>query len=1183
MKYEKLNLFYEICWKNKYVYIPIHETYLKDVQNKKYVIIETKKIKQINIKNYKIITCPIFQEYSLLISDLYNARETEYPVEKYDYRYIMHTSGTTRKSNNGITVRVPEHSLYWNIMDIIQKLNLYDQSHYYGILMTSPSFDPSLIEIFISLILGGTLIVPSTSLIKATDFLFHYCLNNSNQNDLFDAKDKIELTLMMTPSHLFSFKESIIRDILIGKTNVRNLILGGEKFPSINKLLDIMKDKNHNDCLYLGISLWNIYGITENSVWATIYKVKFDHFINYINNENKVNEYIQNNRLDSIDESKNSIENILQLYHINNIPLGFPLKNTKLLLIYNDNNEKKEKFLEINENHIYYEKEEKSYLLPKILSSYDCFGSYLIDDQNWIIGELWIGGSRQCWIDVNENYKCGEYIYTGDIIAFNKNDKNLYYYGRTNQQVKLSGYRIYLEQCNNALENLSVIKKAVTLLINNNHFDELVSFITCNEPLSENNPKSLISSIKNNLKNLLPFYSIPNQIYILKEFPLNKNGKIDIKQLQRYNYDKFEDQNKNDHNNINNNNNNNNNNNALNFRTIIRQYDKQEILSVIQKNIYQILIDINPKYKLNFNDETGKKFFFEMGGNSIEATVFANKMNKIINNNNEENYIKELSLYIMNYSLDEVTNKIYQLICNINKDNDNIKNNNNNNLIKTNEITKNDNNLINNNYHNKNNINNNENKIFIGFISKAQSLILNNSSINDESIKVVHELEKFKNQIKFDFKKCIDASPTVSISKIINKNNHKLEYTCFIGSHSSLFISININKKIINWQVSLHNRIEGSACISLCGKYVIVGCYDGCLYVLSVNNGEIFWQFKTEDIIKCTPVVDTINGHIWFGGYDNILYELDIYSKQIISKFKTHGSIFASPAIDIKKSIIYCCNLKGELYSININKNNTNIYNYNWKFNITDNKPIFTTPRLSYDGLNIYFGCVDGYVYCINTLNGKPIWKFNTNGPIFSSPCLFNNDKNLVIGSHSNYIFCLNINNKEIFNNNNNINNNNNYSEIKIIEKYEWKIKTNKPVFATPYFMSDYNNKKGETENWIYVVDIDGHLYNIQLNFNKRNDDKSRSKIQNDHLFDINEHINKKIKLTPKELSNIKNDGEDLNKLENFSIIKGNENNITIVSINKIKLSGPIFSSPIIINNKILLIGSRDNNLYILE
>ncbi|OUM69401.1 hypothetical protein PIROE2DRAFT_33329, partial [Piromyces sp. E2] len=254
----------------------------------------------------------------------------------------------------------------------------------------------------------------------------------------------------------------------------------------------------------------------------------------------------------------------------------------------------------------------------------------------------------------------------------------------------------------------------------------------------------------------------------------------------------------------------------------------------------------------------------------------------------------------------------------------------------------------------------------------------------------------------FNFEKCIDASPTISISKLLNH----LEYSCFIGSHSSLFMSINISKKILNWKVSLHDRIEGSACLSLCGKYVVVGCYDHYVYTLSADDGKIIWKFKTKDIVKCTPVVDPNSGHIWFGGYDKTLYEINIDNKELIGMFNTNGSILASPVIDSDRKILYCCNLKGELFSIN--KDKIIHYSCKWIYNTEDNKPIFTTPQLSCNGNFIYMGCVDGFVYCINTFKGELVWKFDTGGPIFSSPCLFNNDLNLVIGSHSNNIFCIN-------------------------------------------------------------------------------------------------------------------------------------------------------------------------------
>jgi len=253
-------------------------------------------------------------------------------------------------------------------------------------------------------------------------------------------------------------------------------------------------------------------------------------------------------------------------------------------------------------------------------------------------------------------------------------------------------------------------------------------------------------------------------------------------------------------------------------------------------------------------------------------------------------FIHRLSLFIMNYSFEKIANKIYQLV----------KTSYQSNNILIIEENKNQNNLFNKDNKDNNSIKNrkvdsesNSEKLFIGFISKSQTVILNNNIFtNNKSVK--QEIGDFRHQTTFNFKKCIDASPTISISKKLDN----LEYTCFIGSHSSLFMSINIMEKTINWKSTLNDRIEGSACLSLCGKYVVVGCYDHYLYTLSVDGGQIVWKFKTDDIVKCTPVVDPNSGHVWFGGYDKILYEIDLDNKQLIGMFKTNGSILASPVID---------------------------------------------------------------------------------------------------------------------------------------------------------------------------------------------------------------------------------------------------------------------------------------------
>jgi len=312
--------------------------------------------------------------------------------------------------------------------------------------MTSPTFDPSLIEIFVTLVLGGTLIIPSKTLIKATNYLYKSCFLNDNiPNIEYNKNNNIDLTLMMTPSHLLSFDKRYIRNILMGKTNVKNLVLGGEKFPSLNTLIDIILDGENNFesiSHILGISIWNIYGITENSVWASLYKVETVDFFNCIKYKRRIRSKTSNDNIiiQNVNNNNDSRynEQYLRDYTMDNVSLGLPLINTTLLLRYIDI-DGLEKTVKIYKDITQYQDNK---IFQSLSSRSDLFSLGRVSFNEYIIGELWIGGNRQCWVDLDENYKCGEYIFTGDIVIFNKTNRHLYHYGRLNQQIKYSGYRI---------------------------------------------------------------------------------------------------------------------------------------------------------------------------------------------------------------------------------------------------------------------------------------------------------------------------------------------------------------------------------------------------------------------------------------------------------------------------------------------------------------------------------------------------------------------------------------------------------------------------------------------------------------------------------------------------------------------------------------------------------------------
>ncbi len=111
---------------------------------------------------------------------------------------------------------------------------------------------------------------------------------------------------------------------------------------------------------------------------------------------------------------------------------------------------------------------------------------------------------------------------TGDIASIS-GDNKLYIFGRTDNQVKIHGYRIELEEIENAIRNTGILSDVVVLAakMNENGDKRLVAFY-----IDEDNAFD-VEHLKNTLKRNLPMYMIPEQFYKMEEFPLTVSGKVD--------------------------------------------------------------------------------------------------------------------------------------------------------------------------------------------------------------------------------------------------------------------------------------------------------------------------------------------------------------------------------------------------------------------------------------------------------------------------------------------------------------------------------------------------------------------------------------------------------------------------------------------------------------------------------
>ncbi len=155
------------------------------------------------------------------------------------------------------------------------------------------------------------------------------------------------------------------------------------------------------------------------------------------------------------------------------------------------------------------------------------------------VGEMWAGGdcvslgyiANQQLTD--ERYKPDLFI-SGDRYMFRTRDLGrwtkdgqLEHLGRTDDQVKVRGFRVELDAVSNLLEQQQHCQRAVTLKLNNR---DLIAFVM---------PETIDTrAARQALAKKLPYYSVPEHIIAMPKLPLTDRGKVDKASLKAEYFEK---------------------------------------------------------------------------------------------------------------------------------------------------------------------------------------------------------------------------------------------------------------------------------------------------------------------------------------------------------------------------------------------------------------------------------------------------------------------------------------------------------------------------------------------------------------------------------------------------------------------------------------------------------------------
>ena len=179
-----------------------------------------------------------------------------------------------------------------------------------------------------------------------------------------------------------------------------------------------------------------------------------------------------------------------------NIPIGRPVPNSLSVVV-----------------------DTEGHLVPQGIVGELCLIGRQMSRGYWKQEEL----TRKCFVDCS--FLDGQKMYrTGDLVRWNE-EGLLEYIGRMDNQVKLHGYRIELEEIENKISQCPGVISSAVVLHKQGNVDILVAYYT-----SEGNKE--LPDVQKTLMTELPSYMVPSQLIRIDEMPKTPNGKIDRRGLK---------------------------------------------------------------------------------------------------------------------------------------------------------------------------------------------------------------------------------------------------------------------------------------------------------------------------------------------------------------------------------------------------------------------------------------------------------------------------------------------------------------------------------------------------------------------------------------------------------------------------------------------------------------------------
>ncbi|XP_063166650.1 beta-alanine-activating enzyme isoform X2 [Candoia aspera] len=200
-----------------------------------------------------------------------------------------------------------------------------------------------------------------------------------------------------------------------------------------------------------------------------------------------------------------------------------------------------------------------------------------------------------------------------------------------------------------------------------------------------------------------------------------------------------------------------------------------------------------------------------------------------------------------------------------------------------------------------------------------------------------------------------------------------------VGCYNGLVYVLQNSNGEIHWAFPTEDAVKSSPALDPSTGLFFIGSHDQRVYALDIYKKECIWSLHSESGgVFSSPHLNLLPYHLYVGTLGGLLLAVNPVMGKTIWKSVCGKPIFSSPHCD--KDYVYVGCVDGNLYCF------SHFGEKVWAF--SSNGPIFSSPCVSHFSRDIFFGSHDYFIYCCNR-EGNLLWKFETTSRVYATPFVF--------------------------------------------------------------------------------------------------------------------------------------------------------------------------------------------------